>query len=133
MKLTTNFTKFLLERRIAQISTSIEVVLSFDVVKTKHVGDRTDLSVRDMGYNYELSNNDISNFVDKFKSEIAEAIVNNDIVDQTQFVIRTKNLAMAIIAEEVTSKYWKLIIKTVFPESSDSKLKIGYKQLVFDK
>lgn len=132
MKLT-NFYEFLLERRIAQISTNIEVTFSFDIVKTKHVDSRTDLSVRDMGYNYELSNKDISDFVEKFKPEIAESIVNNDIVDQTQFVIRTKDLAMALIAEEVTSKYWKLIVKTVFPESSDSRLKIGHKQLVFDK
>jgi hypothetical protein len=77
----------------------------------------------------------MSQFVEYFKKEIAEGIINGDIVDQTQFVIRSLDLglSMALIANEQSLTYWKLIIKTVFPESEEHKLKIGFNQLVYDK
>jgi hypothetical protein len=37
------------------------------------------------------------------------------------------------IAEEVANNYWKLIIKTVFRESDEHRLKTGVDQLVYEK
>jgi hypothetical protein len=128
--------EFILEKRISQISSNIEVSFGFDIIKTKHSDERSDTSRR----NYSDSNKNISNlemtqFVEYFKKEIAEGIIKGDIVDQTQFVIRSLDLglSMALIANEQSLTYWKLIIKTVFPESIEHKLKIGFNQLVYDK
>jgi hypothetical protein len=133
-----NLNDFLiLEKRIAQISSSIEVTFAFDVVKTKHTEDRKDfdsrgLDVSTLGY---ISNAEMSDFVNWFRREIAESIINGDIVHNTNFVIRSepRQLSMVIIAECVSLNYWKLIIKTVFRETSEYKLKVYANQLVLEK
>jgi len=131
------FSNFILEKRIAQISSSIEVVFAFDVVKTKHAEDRSDFAKRNLsGDNqYHISNSEMSEFVAYFKKDIAAGIVNGDIKNQTVFVIRSvdRSLSMAIIADMVSINYWKLIIKTVFRESIYNNLKVGSNQLVYDK
>ena len=131
------FFEFILERRIDQISTNIEVTFAFDVVKTTHAEDRSDFSKRNLtGDNQKhISNAEMSEFVSYFKKDIANGIVIGDIVDQTEFVIRSldRELSMAIIANKVEDTYWKLIIKTVFRESEDNKLRTGSEQLVYDK
>lgn len=133
-----NISEFLLlEKRIAQIRKSIEVVFSFDVIKTQHVEDRQDFATR--GLNVEtyghISNKEISDFVNHFKKEISENIAYGNIEDETNFVIRSKDwqLAMACVGSQVKGNYWKLIVKTVFRETDEFKLKIGKNQLVLDK
>jgi hypothetical protein len=133
-----NLNDFLiLEKRIAQISSSIEVIFAFDVVKTKHAEDRKDFDARglDVSTIGHISNSEMSDFVNWFRREIAESIVNGDIINGTNFVIKseTRQLSMVIIAESVSITYWKLIIKTVFRETSEYKLKVGSDQLVLDK
>lgn len=128
--------EFILEKRISQISSNIEVSFGFDLIKTIHSEERSDTSKRNYDDSYKnISNLEMSQFVEYFKKEIAEGIINGDIVDQTQFVIRSLDLglSMALIANEQSLTYWKLIIKTVFPESKEHKLKIGFNQLVYDK
>jgi hypothetical protein len=128
--------EFILEKRISQISSNIEVSFGFDLIKTTHSEERSDTSKRNYDDSYKnISNLEMSQFVEYFKKEIAEGIINGDIVDQTQFVIRSLDLglSMALIANEQSLTYWKLIIKTVFPESEEHKLKIGFNQLVYDK
>ena len=128
--------EFILEKRISQISSNIEVSFGFDLIKTIHSEERSDTSKRNYDDSYKnISNLEMSQFVEYFKKEIAEGIINGDIVNQTQFVIRSLDLglSMALIANEQSLTYWKLIIKTVFPESEEHKLKIGFNQLVYDK
>lgn len=129
------FNSFILERRISQISSNIEITYGFDIIKTKHSEERSDLSTRGLGYNHHISNEAITKFIDMFKQDISESIASGEISNETAFVIRSEsqNLSMAIVAEEVTPKYWKLIITTIFPESEDNKFRTGYKQLVFNK
>lgn len=129
------FDCFLLERRISQISSNIEITYGFDIIKTKHSDDRSDLSVRGLGYNHQISNEAITKFIDIFKQDISQSIANGEIENETSFVLRSvkENLALAIVAEEVAPKYWKLIITTIFPESHENKLRTGYKQLIFEK
>ena len=126
----------LLEKRIDQISSTIEVTFGFDVIKTTHADNRSDFSKRGLdGNQNHISNAEMSEFVSYFKRDISGGIATGDIVDQTEFVIRSldRELSMAIIAEEVTQNYWKLVIKTVFRESNEHRLKTGVDQLIYEK
>jgi len=135
-----NFSDFqkilILEKRIDQISSTIEVTFGFDVIKTTHADDRSDFAKRGLGGNLNpISNAEMSEFVSYFKNEISHGIVNGDIIDQTEFAIRSldRELAMAVIADKVSETYWKLIIKTVFRVSEDNPFRVGRDQLVYDK
>lgn len=135
-----NFNDFqkilILEKRIDQISSTIEVTFGFDVIKTTHADNRSDFSKRGLdGNQNHISNAEMSEFVSYFKRDISGGIATGDIVDQTEFVIRSldRELSMAIIAEEVTQNYWKLVIKTVFRESNEHRLKTGVDQLIYEK
>lgn len=126
----------ILEKRISQISSTIEVTFGFDIIKTTHADDRSDFAKRGLSGNQNpISNAEMSEFVSYFKRDIAEGIATGDIVNQTEFVIRSldRELSMAIIAEEVAQNYWKLVIKTVFRESDEHRLKTGVDQLVYEK
>ena len=126
----------ILEKRISQIASTVEVTFGFDVVKTTHADDRSDFAKRGLSGNQNpISNAEMSEFVSYFKRDIAEGIVKGDIVSQTEFVIRSldRELSMAIIAEEAGQNYWKLIIKTVFRESDEHRLKTGVDQLIYEK
>ena len=135
-----NFNDFqnllILEKRISQIASTIEVTFGFDVIKTTHADDRSDFAKRGLSGNQNpISNAEMSEFVSYFKRDIAEGIAKGDIVSQTEFVIRSleRELSMAIIAEEVAQTYWKLVIKTVFRESEEHRLKTGVDQLIYEK
>jgi hypothetical protein len=126
----------ILEKRISQIASTVEVTFGFDVVKTTHADDRSDFAKRGLSGNQNpISNAEMSEFVSYFKRDIAEGIAKGDIVSQTEFVIRSldRELSMAIIAEEAGQNYWKLIIKTVFRESDEHRLKTGVDQLIYEK
>ena len=126
----------ILEKRISQIASTIEVTFGFDVVKTTHADDRSDFAKRGLSGNQNpISNAEMSEFVSYFKRDIAEGIATGDIVNQTEFVIRSldRELSMAIIAEEAGQSYWKLVIKTVFRESDEHRLKTGVDQLIYEK
>ena len=127
------YNNFLNERRISQISTNVEVTYAFDIHSTNHSDDRSNLSDRNTGFNKKLNNQEIGNFIDRFKKDIAEGIVKGEIEDETNFVIRTKDLAIVLIAKIEEGNYWKLIIKTIFPQDSDNKLKTFKGQVILDK
>lgn len=131
------YNEFLLEKRIDQISTSIEVNFSIDLIKTKHVEDRHDFDKRSLNVENigKISNSEMKEFVHFFKKEIVEAIATGEIKDQENFVIKSEDrqLAMALISEQVEGNYWKLIIKTVFRETPEEKFRVGKNQKVFEK
>lgn len=129
----TKYNNFLSERRISQVSTNIEVTYAFDIHTTKHSNDRADLSTRNTGFNMQLSNKDISDFIDKFKKDIAEGIIKGDIEDDTNFIVRTKDLAIVLIAQIEENQYWKLVVKTIFPQEHGNNLRVGKDQLVYSK
>lgn len=127
----------ILEKRISQISQNIEITFAFDIIKTKHADKRQDFDNRGLGVETygRISNAEMNEFVTLFKRDIAENIVNGEIKDDTNFIIRSDKwqLAMAIVAKNISDTYWKLIIKTVFRDTEDFKLKIGRNQLVLEK
>lgn len=126
----------LLEKRIAQISANIDVTFSFDVIKTNHAEQRQDfdrrgLNVSSKGY---ISNREMSEFINLFREDIAEAIALGNIKDESNFIIRSRplQLSMVIVAEQADNNYWKLVIKTVFRET-DVQLKTKDDQFVLEK
>jgi len=131
------YNEFILEKRIAQISSKIEVTFGFDIIKTNHVEDRSNFSKRGLKSDNQnhISNAEMSEFVRWFKDDISKSIVLGEIVDGTEFVIKSKEreLSMALICNKVNETYWKIIIKTVFRESGDNQFKIGKNQLCFEK
>ena len=124
--------ELLLEKRIAQVRTSIEVVFSFDVKRTSHAFDR---KTRDDIEDYNprpIVNAEIKEIIRMSKNEIAEKIVNQEITSETEFVIKSLKweLAMAITPIHITGTYWELLIKTVFRESNNNPFRVGKDQLV---
>ena len=126
----------LLEKRIGQISAQVEVVFGFDVIKTKHTTERMNVSTRELGDGGErqISNGEMVEFVRNFNKDIAEGIVSDEINDQEPFIIKSRQwgLSMVIIPEHVVGSYWKLIIKTVFPESQFHQLRVGSDQIIYE-
>jgi hypothetical protein len=124
--------ELLLEKRIAQVRTSIEVVFSFDVKRTSHAFDR---KTRDDIEDYNprpIVNAEIKEIIRMSKNEIAEKIVNQEITPETEFVLKSLKweLAMAITPIHITGTYWELLIKTVFRESNNNPFRVGKDQLV---
>ena len=122
----------LVEKRITQVNSSLEVLFVFDVNRTSHAFDR---DTRDdiEGYNIRpIENDEIKEIISKVKKEISEKIVTREIVPEEVFIVKSLKweLAMAIIPVHMGGTYWQLIIKTVFRESSHNPFRVGKNQLV---
>ena len=137
MKRIKQFTDFIVEKKIGQVTTKIEIKFLFEVIKTKHADERKDFDKRGLeGENQSrISNLEMTEFVRFFKEDLAEAISDGRIEDQTEFVMKSKerDMSMAVVAQKVTPLYWKMIVKTVFRESDKNKLRVSRGQLVFKK
>jgi hypothetical protein len=126
----------LLEKRIGQIAAKVEVVFGFDIIKTNHTTERMNVSSRNLndGGDRQISNGEMVEFVRNFNKDIAEGIVSDEINDQEPFIIKSNKweLSMVIIPHHVQGSYWKLIIKTVFPESEFHQLRVGSDQIIYE-
>lgn len=122
----------LLEKRIAQLMTSMKIYYSFEVDRTMHAHlrkTRTDIE----NYNdREISNGELKYIVDLALRDIAEKIAEHNIVHDEAFVIKSKEkeIAIAIVPKHVEDSFWKLIITTVFRESYEHSFRVGENQLV---
>jgi len=127
----------LLEKKIGQILSKIEVVFNFDVITTTHSYDqKTRDNIED--YNEKIiSNAELLYFINLFKRDIAENIAYNKIEHNVPFIIKSieKELACVISpkSEYGYESYWKLVVVTVFRESSKNRLRVGPDQLVLEK
>ena len=125
----------ILEKRIGQIATNFEVTFGFDVITTKHSnyrGEGRDLE----NYNQRpVSNSEIVEFIQIFKRDIADKIVNGEIEESEPFVLISNRweLAMAVSPERLSGTYWKLVVITVFRQSDLYKFKVGKHQIVIEK
>jgi len=126
----------LLEKRIGQISSQVEIVFGFDVIKTKHTTERMNVASRGLydGRVRSISNGEMVEFVKYFTRDISEGIVSEEINDQEAFILKSNKweLSMVIIPHHVQGSYWKLIIKTVFPESEYHQLRVGKDQIIYE-
>jgi predicted HNH restriction endonuclease len=125
----------ILEKRIGQIATNFEVTFGFDVITTKHSNYRS--GGRDLDdYNQRpVSNAEIVEFIQNFKRDIAEKIINGEIEQSEPFVLVSNRweLAMAVSPEKQTGTYWKLVVITVFRQSDLYRFKVGENQIVIEK
>ena len=135
MKLLESLSKLLLEKRIGQILSNIEVVLGFDIVSTKHSVDRSTRSGLSNYNQKPISNKEIVELVTFFRREIAEKIVNGEIENNIPFAIKSidRNLAAVIDPNMESNLYWKLIVVTVFREDENNRLKTFKGQVVIRK
>ena len=122
----------LVEKRITQVNSSLEVLFVFDVNRTSHAFDR---DTRDdiEGYNVRpIVNEEIREIISMVTKQISEKIVTREIVPEEDFVVKSLKweLAMAINPVHVGGTYWQLIIKTVFRESRFNPFRVGKDQLV---
>lgn len=135
MKLLESLSRLLVEKRIGQIYSNIEVVLGFDILSTKHSVDR---STRTGLSNYNqtpITNSEIVELVTFFRREIAEKIVNGEIQNDEPFAIKSidRNLAAVIDPHMESNLYWKLVVITVFREDENNRLKTFKGQVVLRK
>jgi hypothetical protein len=125
----------LLEKRIGQISSQIEVIYSFDIIKTTHSTDReTRVGIPD--YNEKIiTNPELVDFIEWFRRDIAEHMVSGDIQADVEFVIKSddRELTCVLIPRQETNTYWRLVVKTVWRESPQNRLRVGRDQLVLYK
>ena len=122
----------LVEKRITQVNSSLEVLFVFDVNRTTHAFDR---DTRDdiEGYNVRpIVNEEIREIISTVKQQISEKIVTREIVPEEDFIVKSLKweLAMAITPVHMGGTYWQLIIKTVFRESRFNPFRVGINQLV---
>ena len=122
----------LVEKKITQVNSSLEVLFVFDVNRTTHAFDR---DTRDdiEGYNVRpIVNEEIREIISTVKKQISEKIVTREIVPEEVFIVKSLKweLAMAIIPVHMGGTYWQLIIKTVFRESNHNPFRVGKNQLV---
>ena len=132
--------ELLLEKRIAQISSNIEVMFSFDLIK--HKGGHADLRSKGQGREdiegYDMrpiTNNELKYFVEEFKRDIAEGIVYGDIEDGIPFVIESERMGLATPLKPIkeTNTYWKLVVLTTFRISPENPFRRGRDQYVISK
>jgi hypothetical protein len=132
----------LLEKRIGQILSKIEVIFNLEVIKTSHSDfreTRTDIKPKtefDSKYIEKLiSHGELVEFVNYFKAEIAEHIATGEIEDKVEFVIKSdsRQLACPIIPDQQSMVHWKLILKTAWRESPSHRFRVAKGQLVIIK
>jgi len=122
----------LLEKRISQISSNIEVTFSFDINRTGHAYERkirTDIEDYDKR---EISNSEISELIRVVRKEIAEKIVSGEIFHGEPFVIKSpeRRLAISIVPEHEQGMFWTLYVTTVFRETYINPFRVGKQQVV---
>jgi predicted HNH restriction endonuclease len=125
----------ILEKRIGQIASNFEISFGFDIITTKHSNYRS--GGRDLeDYNQRpISNAEIVEFIQMFKKDIAEKIINTEIENGIPFIIISNKweLAMAVSPEKIYGTYWKLVVITVFRQSEIHQFRVGIDQIVIEK
>jgi len=124
--------ELLLEKRIAQIVSSISVSFMFEIDKSTHANDNT---VRPDIEDYNqtpISNAEIKETLRQVIKVIAEKIVTQEIKQGEEFVVKSLKweLALAISPVHVSGTYWKLVLRTIFRESESNPFRVGRTQLV---
>ena len=125
--------QLLLEKKIGQIASRISVYYEFELARTTHANGRTtrpDLISKDYDQR-PISNDEVVDFFEYVKKDIAENIAIHNIVLDESFIIRSISRELACAVVLILEKdYFKLIIKTVFRESAGLRLTPGPYQLV---
>lgn len=128
------FEEFLiLEKKISQIKSYIEIEFDFEVIKTKHATKRQMIDKSDTEQRY-ISNSELVEFIHGFKEDIARSIAIGKIKHRNDFILRSfeRNITLVIIPVLIKELNWKLIIKTVYRESEENPFRVGDHQLILE-
>jgi hypothetical protein len=124
----------ILEKKIAQIVSTIEVTFNLEVDRIPHTYDRsTRPELENIGYNQRpIESREIREIVMMAKTEIAEKIINREIKEGERFVIKSEKWELAIPLEpiHVSGTNWILQVFTVFRESRENPFRVGKDQIV---
>jgi hypothetical protein len=124
----------ILEKKIAQIVSTIEVTFNLEVDRIPHTYDRsTRPELENTGYNQRpIESREIREIVMMAKTEIAEKIINREIKEGERFVIKSEKWELAIPLEpiHVSGTNWILQVFTVFRESRENPFRVGKNQIV---
>lgn len=124
----------ILEKRIAQIVSKMNVIFNFEFHKGNHASSRETRPEQGEEYNQRrISNQELKYFIDNFiKHIIAESIVNHKIVNEQPFVVKSLKweLAFAVYPKHQEGTYWIMDIGTLWRERVNNPFKVGKNQLV---
>ena len=129
----------ILEKRIAQIVSTIEVTFNLEVDRRSHAFDRSTRpelegkKFNGVEYNQRpIENRELREFIMLAKTEIAEKIINREILNREPFVIKSEKWELAIPLNpiHVSGTNWVLEVWTVFRESRDNPFRVGKDQIV---
>jgi len=132
MKMIQNLTELIIEKRIGKIISNIDITINFDIKKTTHTTNRFTRTGIEGYSDVPISNDEIVEFLKHAKSEIAENIASQNIVNGNKFVVKCLEweLACAIIAKQIDDFEWEMLVLTVFRESLENPFRVGKDQLV---
>ena len=129
----------ILEKKIAQIVSTIEVTFNLEVDRIPHAYDRStrpeykDKKFNGVEYNQRpIESREIREIIMMAKTEIAEKIINREIKEGERFVVKSEKWELAIPLEpiHVSGTNWILQVFTVFRESRENPFRVGKDQIV---
>jgi hypothetical protein len=124
----------ILEKKIAQIVSTIEVTFNLEVDRIPHTYERsTRPELENTGYNQRpIESREIREIIMMAKTEIAEKIINREIKEGERFVIKSEKWELAIPLDpiHVSGTNWILRVFTVFRESRENPFRVGKNQIV---
>jgi hypothetical protein len=124
----------ILEKKIAQIVSTIEVTFNLEVDRIPHTYERsTRPELENTGYNQRpIESREIREIIMMAKTEIAEKIINREIKEGERFVVKSEKWELAIPLEpiHVSGTNWILQVFTVFRESRENPFRVGKNQIV---
>jgi hypothetical protein len=128
-----------LEKKIAQIVSTIEVTFNLEVDRKPHAFERStrpefkDKKFNGVEYNQRpIENREIREIIMMAKNEIAEKIINREILNRDPFVVKSEKweLAIPLNPVHVSGTNWVLEVFTVFRESRENPFRVGKDQIV---
>jgi hypothetical protein len=124
----------ILEKKILQITTKMDVVFNFEFHKGSHANSRSTRPEQGENYNQRIiSNSELKYFIDNYvKRNIAEYIVTGEIKDNIPFVVKSLKweLSFPIYPNHIGGTYWMMNIGTLWRESLENPFYVGKNQLV---
>ncbi len=125
------------EKKINFFKSKIEVEFNYNVKFSSHSSDRgrgegrQDMEFYDMR---EITKEEIMELLNNFSKEISKSIIDESIVDSKEFVIIDKKWGTSIAIKPFMYSFnsWDLVIKTVFRDSKNTKLKLFRGEFVIE-
>lgn len=128
--------QLLLEKKIAQIVTKMDVTFNFEFHKGSHATSRETRLEKGENYNQrEITNQELKYFIDNFvKHLIAEKIIEGKINNNIPFIIKSLKweLAFPVYPKNEGGSYWRMNIGTLWRESKLNPFRVGKDQLVIE-